>query len=107
MGFIFSDVRVSTDTDEISFLVDGTPKEYADLEKWRVFEFFLQEAGKETNIQVHVDTYRYGWKRTPANASPSELELISDFMKADRDECVFSFLMSTVCDSFWPSLSAL
>ena len=85
MGFIFSNVRVSTDTDEISFLVDGTPKEYADLEKWRVFEFFLQEAGKETEIQVHVDTYSYGWKRTMYNASPAELESISDFMKADKD----------------------
>lgn len=85
MGFIFSNVKVSTDTDEISLLVGGIPEEYADLEKYRVCEFFLQEAGKETEIQVHADTYSYGWKRTMYNASPGELELISDFLKANKD----------------------
>ena len=60
MAVLFSAVTVTSDSEQVEFLVGGIPKSYADLEGWTAFDNFMNEVDTEQEIQVHVAACLYG-----------------------------------------------
>lgn len=103
MAVLFSAVTVTAGDEETELLVRGIPREYDDLEGWTIFEDFLGEIEKETEVQVHAEAYLYGEGET-VRATPEEvayfmmcMEMQGDFLqdRCDNIEDVdFSFTWS-------------
>lgn len=90
MAVLFSAVTVTAGDEETELLVGGIPREYNDMEGWTIFEDFLGEIEKETEVQVHAEAYLYGEGET-VRATPEEvayfmmrMEMQADFL---QDRC--------------------
>ena len=59
MALLFSKVTVTAGNDAASFLVDGIPREYDDLEDMDEFDDFLKYISEETEVLVHAEAYLY------------------------------------------------
>lgn len=103
MAVLFSAVRVTAGNEEAELLVGGIPREYDDLEGWRIFDEFLAELSEETQVNVHAEAYLYGGEET-YKATPEEvayfmkrLEMDENFL-CDSCDCIedvdFSFQWS-------------
>lgn len=55
MALLFSKVTVTAGNDAASFLVDGIPREYDDLEDMDEFDDFLKYISEETEVLVHAE----------------------------------------------------
>lgn len=72
MAVLFSAVTVTAGDDQMSFLAGGIPKKYDDLEGWTAFDRFMELTLFNTDVKVHVDSYRYG-EGEAVNATPEEI----------------------------------
>lgn len=60
MSVIFSKVKLSVDGENVKFIVSGIPVGYDDLVGWTVFDDFLERIKVDSEIDVHVEAYKYG-----------------------------------------------
>ena len=86
MAVLFSAVTVTSDSEQLQFLVGGIPKSYADLEGWTAFDNFMNEVDTEQKIQVHVAACLYG-EGEQVVASPAEVAYFT--MRAAETEDFF------------------
>lgn len=72
MSLLFSHVTLTSDTASVSLLIGGVPKQYEDLEGWRIFGRFLEDVDEDTEVSVHVKSFLYG-DGEAVDATPEEV----------------------------------
>lgn len=77
MALLFSKVTVNAAGEETELLVGGIPREYDDLEGWKVFDDFIEDISEDAEVMIHAEAYIYGEGET-VKASTEE---IAYFMK--------------------------
>lgn len=82
MAVLFSEVTLTTDNNQIEFLVAGIPRDSDDLEGWTAYENFMDELDSEQEVSVHVEAYLYGEGET-FKATPEEVAYFT--MRAEED----------------------
>ncbi len=60
MAVQFSAVTVTAEGQECEFLVIGIPRDLGDIEGYSIFEVFIQEVDRDTEVSVHAEAYLYG-----------------------------------------------
>ena len=84
MALLFSAVTVTSEDDQVEFLVAGIPKTYSDLEGWTAFDNLISTVVSEQEIQVHVAACLYG-EGEPFNATPEEIAYLTRRAEADEN----------------------
>lgn len=84
MALLFSEVTLTGNGEQTKFLVGGTPQEYGDLENWRACERFLADIDKQSDINVHVESYLYGEEEIYP-ATPEEVAYFMKRLEMDPD----------------------
>ncbi len=60
MAIRFSQVTAEADGSEVTFLVNGIPKDYYDLENWTAFRDLVNNLESDTTVHIHTDTFVNG-----------------------------------------------
>lgn len=71
MALLFSKVTLKSGSNDTEFLVGGVPANIGDLTGWVAFDKFWSD-NMDDNIEVYVDTYRYGDAEN-YDATPEEI----------------------------------
>lgn len=82
MALLFSAVTVTSNDQEVEFLVGGIPREFDDLEGWTAFDSFMEDIDEETEVSVHAKAYLYGGEET-YKATPEEVAYLMKRIEMD------------------------